>query len=200
MVYFGCLSLAIATITGVANPFVPFIFGGTVCIMIYCVGPISNAHFNPAVTIAFWSLKRITPTQVLVYLAAEVSAALFACFLIGLTVGAEHRYGATSIAGPLLGGLIIEFLLTFCLMFVIVAVTDRRAWNQFAGIAIGLAVTLGALVGGGISGASMNPARTLGPAIFSGNYENLWVYMVVPPLGAVSAALFYKSFLSEKNS
>lgn len=160
--------------------------------MIYAVGHISGAHFNPAVTLAFWATKKFPLKRVPFYLLAQSMGALLASTVQLLIWGSEHDFGATLFTCSLPIALLVEFLLSFSLMFVIMSVaTDSRAAGELAGIAIGSTVALCAFVGGPLTGASMNPARSLAPALFSGELQDLWVYFLAPVAGAVFGAKCY---------
>ncbi|UCH98252.1 MAG: MIP family channel protein [Candidatus Aminicenantes bacterium] len=177
-------------------------FGLVIMVMIYAVGHISGAHFNPAVTISFtfnrhFPLKLVTP-----YILSQYLGAIAAAYVLFLTYnpmlqaqkpGAVLNLGVTQPANDsLITGIIWEFLLTFILMFVITAVaTDTRAVGSAAGMSIGGTVCLCALFAGPITGASMNPARSLGPALVTGQWEFFLVYLIPPILGAVLAGYTY---------
>src|SRR5437773_2117081 len=162
-------------------------------VMIYAVGHVSGAHFNPAVTFAF-SLSRPFPWgRAVGYWAAQVTGALLAAALLRSSLGNVAHVGATLPAGSQGQSFLWEVVLTFFLMFVIMAVaTDTRAAGEAAAIAIGGTVGLDAMFGGPISGASMNPARSLGPAAVSGNLHALWVYVVAPVVGTSLGGLAYQ--------
>ncbi len=188
LVFAGCGAIAVGTLgpTGVAAA-----FGLAIMTMIYALGHVSGAHFNPAVTAAFAVGRHFPAGRVLPYWAAQISGAVAAAALLRVTLG-DVPLGVTHPAGTDGQALIFEVTLTFFLMLVIVAVaTDTRAVGQAAAIAIGGTVALGALVGGPISGASLNPARSLGPALVSGDLAGLWIYLAGPPIGAIAAALVY---------
>ncbi|GAQ78837.1 Nodulin-26 like Intrinsic Protein [Klebsormidium nitens] len=168
-------------------------FGLVVMVMIYAVGHISGAHFNPAVTLAFACGRHFSWKMVPFYWAAQFLSATAGAALIRGILGSEKALGATLPSGTDWESLLLEFVLTFFLMFVIAAVaTDTRAVGTMAGIAIGGTVALDALFGGPVSGASMNPARSLGPALIALEFRGLWVYFVGPAAGAVSAIFVYK--------
>lgn len=180
---------------------VPFIFGLAVMIMIYATGHISGAHFNPAVTLAFAIVKRFSWKQLAPYWLAQFGGAMLGMFAVTSILPATESIGQTLPSISLQGALMLEALLTFILMFVIISVaTDSRAVGVMAGVAIGAAVTLCAFVGGAYTGASMNPARSLAPAVFSGNVESLWIYVASPFAGAVMAALTYEKIRCDHNS
>ena len=169
-------------------------FGLVVAGMIYATGHISGAHFNPAVTVAFAATGRFPWRQVPLYTGGQFGAALIAALLLRAVFGPVAGLGATLPATTLASSFVLEFVLTFFLMFVISAVaTDARAVGQLAGLAIGGTVTFCALFGGPISGASMNPARSLGPALASGATGAVWLYLVAPTLGALVGAFAYRA-------
>lgn len=169
-------------------------FGLVIMVMIYAVGHISGGHFNPGVTLAFAAVRHFPPRHVLPYWAAQLLAALAAALVLRLMFGDVAHLGSTLPAGSAVQAFSMELILTFGLMFVIVSVaTDTRAVGQAAAIAIGGTVGLEAMFGGPVSGASMNTARSLGPAIVSGEFHALWVYLIAPPVGAVLGALAYQS-------
>jgi MIP family channel proteins len=173
-------------------------FGLVIMAMIYAVGHISGAHFNPAVTFAF-SLSRHFPwPRAGVYWIAQLAGALAAAALLRASLGNIAHVGATLPSGSQGQSFLWELVMTFFLMFVIMAVaTDTRAVGEAAAIAIGGTVGLDAMFGGPISGASMNPARSAGPAIVSGDLHALWLYIVAPIVGASLAALTYQFIRDE---
>ena len=173
---------------------VSFVFGAVVCAMIYAIGHISGAHFNPAVTLGFWASGFFPKYKVLPYILAQCAGAIAASQLLLITLGKVANLGATvPLNGNWLQSLILETVLTFILMFAILGSgLDRRAHIGFAGIAIGLTVGLEAAFMGPITGASMNPARSLGPALIGGIWEHHWVYWVAPIWGAQLAVAVYR--------
>jgi MIP family channel proteins len=189
LVFLGCGAIAIGSL-GTAG--VAAAFGLAIMTMIYALGHVSGAHFNPAVTVGFAAGRHFPTSRVVPYWSAQVIGAIAAAALLRATLG-DVPLGVTNPAGSDVQAFAWEVVLTFFLMLVIVAVaTDTRAVGQAAAIAIGGTVALGAIVGGPISGASMNPARSLGPAIVSGDLAALWIYLIAPPIGAVMAALTYR--------
>ena len=191
LVVAGCGAIAIGTLgpAGVAAA-----FGLAIMTTVYALGHISGAHFNPAVTAAFAVGRHFPVARVLLYWATQVAGAIAGAALLRATLG-DVPLGVTHPAGSDIQSLVWEVELTFFLMLVIVAVaTDTRAVGQGAAIAIGGTVALGALVGGPVSGASMNPARSIGRALVSGDLSDLWIYLVAPPLGAIGAVLVYRYF------
>ena len=193
LVFAGAGAIVVDAKTGaLGHVGVSLVFGLVIMVMIYAVGHVSGAHFNPAVTFAF-SLSRHFPWRHAAgYCAAQVTGAILAAALLRSSLGNTAYLGATLPAGSQAQSFLWEVVLTFFLMFVIMAVaTDTRAFGEAAAIAVGGTVGLDALFGGPISGASMNPARSLGPALVSGNLHALWLYIVAPPLGAALGALAY---------
>lgn len=168
-------------------------FAFVVAAMIYAVGHISGAHINPAVTVAFWATRRFPGRDVLPYVAAQCVGAGLASLALLAMLGPVGRLGATVPAIGVAQALGMEALLSFALMFVIMAVaTDERVAGGFAGLAVGLTVGFDALMGGLLTGASMNPARSLGPALIGGIWDAHWIYWVAPIGGAVAAAWSYE--------
>ncbi|TMW81827.1 hypothetical protein EJD97_007718, partial [Solanum chilense] len=199
-------------------PGVAITWGLVVMVMVYSVGHISGAHFNPSVTIAFASVKRFPWKQVPAYVAAQVLGATLASGTLRLIFNGKHdHFAGTLPSGTDFQSFVVEFIITFYLMFVISGVaTDNRAIGELAGLAVGATILLNVMFTGPISGASMNPARSLGPAIVSSHYKGLWIYLVSPTLGAIAGAWVYNiirftdkplreitksgSFLKSKNS
>jgi aquaporin NIP len=169
-------------------------FGLVVMVMIYATGHLSGAHINPAVTVAFTLTRHFPLRDALAYIAAQLAGTTAAAFVL-LAAWSEKpaQLGATVPSVGAATALLYEVVLTAFLMFVIVAVaTDTRAVGAAAAIAIGGTVGLDALFGGPISGASMNPARSFGPALASGTWTDFWIYLVGPILGAALGALAYQ--------
>ena len=175
-------------------------FGGVVMCMVYAMGHISGAHINPAVTIAFAASRHFPFRAVAPYVIAQCAGALLASAAHLATFGGQAaraaQFGATSPVGITLAGtFVFEVILTFILMFVIMAVaTDVRVARGAGGLAIGAAVSIDCLAAGKCCGASMNPARSLGPAVFAGGQAigHLWLYVCAPVVGAIAAAYAYK--------
>lgn len=174
-------------------------FGLVIMVMIYAVGHVSGAHFNPAVTFAFALTRHFPWPRAFRYWGAQAAGATLAALLLRASLGNIADVGATLPSGSQAQSFLWETVLTVFLMFVIVAVaTDTRAVGEAAAIAIGGTVGLDALFGGPISGASMNPARSLGPALVSGNLHALWIYLTAPLLGAAIGALAYQFVRSDE--
>ncbi len=195
LVFAGCGAIIVDQQTGgsISHAGVSLTFGLVVMVMIYATGHISGAHFNPAVTVAFAITRRFPWREVPAYLAGQFTAAIAAAGLLLVLFGDDTNLGATMPSGSIGQAIILEIVLTSFLMFVIMSVaTDSRAVGQMAGWAIGGTVALGALVGGPISGASMNPARSFAPALASGDISYLWLYFIAPLIGATLGALAYQ--------
>ena len=172
-----------------------WVSGLAVLAMIYALGHISAAHFNPAVTLGFAVAGRFPWRYVPLYWIAEFSGGIVAAALAALLFGGGHGVHVPA-SGPLARAVGVEAVLTFFLMLVIIAVaTDKRANGAIPGLAIGLTVVFDVLIGGPITGGSMNPARSLGPALFGGAapLSVYWVYVVGPTLGAALAARLYEA-------
>lgn len=174
-------------------------FGLIVMSMIYALGNISGAHFNPAVSIAFTIAKRFPAKQLPPYILSQLLGAVLASLVLKLLFPANELLGATLPLGNTMQSFVLEFLLTFFLMLVIMNVAwGSKEQGMFAGLAIGAVVGLEAMFAGPVSGASMNPARSLGPALVSGNTEHLWLYLLAPVLGAISAVFIWLYLTSPK--
>ncbi len=201
LVFAGCGAIVINALTSgeVGHVAISLTFGLVIMVMIYAVGHISGAHFNPAVTIAFTATRHFSPSKCVLYIAAQAAGAVFAAATLRVMFGNVANLGTTLPSGlgafsPYATASLMEFILTFALMFVIMAVAkDTRAVGQMAGIAIGGTVALEALFAGPVSGASMNPARSLGPALISGELEYLTIYLVFPIAGALAGAFVYRA-------
>jgi MIP family channel proteins len=161
-------------------------FGLVVMAMIYALGDVSGAHFNPAVTIGFLAARRLNSRVVIPYVVAQLLGAISASALLRILFLDHLTLGSTLPAGPWWQSFILEFVLTFFLMFVILNVsTGANEKGVMAGAAIGGTVALEALFAGPICGASMNPARSIAPALVSGNVADLWIYVFATIPGAV---------------
>ena len=190
LVFAGCGAIMVDAKThALGHVGVAISFGLVIMVMVYALGHISGAHFNPAVTLAFALARHFPPKQVLFYWAAQCLGSISAIGLLVLLLPPGQAFGTTlsSVHPP--QALAWEGVLTFFLMFVIMAVaTDTRAEGTMAGVAIGGTVMLAAFVGGPVTGASMNPARSLGPALFQGDLSHFWIYLIGPMMGAAAAA------------
>ena len=202
LVFAGCGAIMVnAKTEALGQVGVALTFGLVVMVMIYAVGHISGAHFNPAVSLAFALTRHFAWLEVVTFWVAQVLGAIAAAFALRAVLGNAADLGATVPSGSAGQSFALEVILTFFLMFVIMAVaTDTRAVGEAAAIAIGGTVALDALFGGPISGASMNPARSLGPALVSGELSGLWVYLIAPLLGAALAGFAYQFVRDEERS
>lgn len=200
LVFFGCGSVMMAErFAGSIPPFaIPLIFGAVVATMIYALGHISGAHFNPAVTLAFAITRHFPLRQVFPYWLAQFIGGIAAIAALAAMLPAGESYGATIPAIGIGAAFAWEIMLSVFLMFVIIAVaTDTRAEGVMAGIAIGTIVALCAYIGGPLTGASMNPARSLAPALFQGATGTVWIYLTAPLIGAVLGAFAYQCIRCE---
>lgn len=184
----GAIVIDGATNGGVTHVGVALTFGLVVLAMIYTFGDISGAHLNPAVTIGFWAARRMPGREVLPYIAGQLVGAVLASGLLRMLFPEDKTLGTTLPAGSDLQSLVLEIVLTFFLMLTILNVsTGAKEKGITAGIAVGSIIGLEALFAGPISGASMNPARSLAPALMSGHLEHVWIYVAAPILGACGA-------------
>ena len=205
LIFIGVGAIAADQITGgkLGLTGIALAHGLAIGVMASAVGAISGGHFNPAVTIGLWSAKKIDMNNAIAYIVSQCLGAIAAAFLIKQAVPADVL-AAVGMGTPALGngisvqmGLITEVVLTFFLVFVIYGTAvDSRA-PKVGGLFIGLTVALDILMGGPISGAAMNPARHLGPALLGGGLQNLWLYWVGPIAGGVLAAQVYKTQLEK---
>lgn len=207
LVFGGCGSAVLAAAfpqTGIGFAGVALAFGLTLLTMAYTIGPISGCHINPAVTFGLWLAKRFPARDVLPYWIAQVLGAIAAAAVLyavasgkpGFVIGqfASNGYGPLSPGNyPLTSALIIEIVCTFAFLTVILGATDKRAPVGFAGLAIGLALTLIHLISIPVDNTSVNPARSTGPAIFAGGPElsQLWLFWLAPLIGGGIAGLLY---------
>ena len=184
----------------ITHPGIAFTFGLVVMVMIYALGPISGAHLNPAVTIAFTVAKRFPLNQVLPYIISQAVGAFVASLTLKFLFIGNEFLGATMPAGTDLQSFVLELILTFFLMLVIINVaTGSKEQGMFAGLAIGSTVLLEAMFAGPICGASMNPIRSISPAVVSGHLEHLWIYLTAPTIGAILAIFVWRAIRTETN-
>ena len=163
-------------------------FGLIVLAMIYTVGDISGAHLNPAVTLGFFAARRFPGRTVVPYVTSQLLGAIAASLLLHFLFPQDKALGMTLPAGSAMQSFVLEVALTFVLMWVILSVSSGAQEKGItAGIAIGSVIALEAMFAGPITGASMNPARSLGPALVSFHFEDLWIYLTATVLGAVLA-------------
>ncbi|GAB4832402.1 Putative aquaporin NIP4-1 [Ancistrocladus abbreviatus] len=207
VIFAGCGSVAVNKLYGgtITFPGVCVTWGLIVMVMVYSVGHISGGHFNPAVTITSAIFQRFPIKEasliyvsssclmVPLYVAAQVAGSLLASGTLALIfdITPEAFFGTTP-AGTNIQSFVLEIIISFLLMFVISGVTtDTRAVGELGGIAVGMTILLNVFVAGPISGASMNPARSLGPAIVKHNYKGIWVYVAGPLVGTITGAFAY---------
>lgn len=191
LVFVGCGAIAVGTLDALG---VALAFGLVIAVLVLVLGPVSGAHLNPAVSVALAAIGLVRWTRAATYALAQAGGAITGALLLRLALGPSAPLGVTAPA-PSLGigpALVFEVALTFVLVLVIAAVvTAPGGVPLIAPVAIGGAVALGSLVGGPVSGAAMNPARALGPALVAGRPEDLWLYAVGPLAGALLAALVH---------
>lgn len=189
----GAIIINQETAGAITHVGVAITFGLIVMCMIYALGNISGAHFNPAVTLAFALFNKFKWKQVLPYVMSQTLGAFAASTLLRLLFPANKLLGATLPSGVWSQTFIFEFILTFLLMLVILHVANgSKEQGMFAGLAIGATVLLEAMFAGPICGASMNPVRSLAPAVVSGHTQYLWVYLTATVFGALSAVPVWK--------
>lgn len=194
LIFIGCGSVAVNKIYGsVTFPGVCAAWGLTVMVMVYAVGHISGGHFNPAVTVTFAIFRHFPCKEVPLFILGQFLGSILASGTLYLLLDVKKEaYFGTVPVGSNMQSLVMEFIASFLLMFVISGVaTDNRAVGELAGIAIGMTIFIDVLVAGPVSGASMNPVRSIGPAMIMHEYEGLWVYVVGPHLGTIAGGLAY---------
>ncbi|KAF8652011.1 hypothetical protein HU200_062952 [Digitaria exilis] len=194
LIFAGCGVITVNQKNGMATfPGIAVVWGMTVMAMIHAVGHVSGAHINPAVTVGFAVSRRFPWRKVPAYVVVQMVAAIIASLMLRLMFGRSNEVASvTAPTGSNVQSLVLEFIVTFYLMFVIMAVaTDDRAVGQMAGLAVGGTILLNALFAGPVSGASMNPARSIGPAMVGNKYTSLWVYILGPFAGAAAGAWAY---------
>lgn len=191
----GCGAIMVNAQTGALTHLgIALTFGLIITVMIAATGHISGAHFNPAVTVAFAVTRHFPWREVVYYIVAQVAGAVLGALTLRVLIGDIAALGATTPSGSVLQAFGIEVLLTAVLMFVIISVaTDTKAIGAPTALAIGFTVALDALWGGPLTGASMNPARSFGPALIAGQWEHHWLYWIAPIIGAAVGAWAYQS-------
>ncbi|MCC6659556.1 MAG: aquaporin [Phycisphaerales bacterium] len=191
LVFAGTGAIVIDAATGgaVGHVGIALTFGLVVLAMIYAVGDVSGAHINPAVSLGFVVSGRMAPARAAGYILAQCAGAILATLLLLALFPAAPTLGQTHPAGPAWQSCILEGVLTFFLMYVILAVsTGSKEKGLMAGVAVGATIGLEALFAGPITGASMNPARSLAPALVTGDFAHLWLYVLGPVAGAALAS------------
>lgn len=207
LVFGGCGSAMLAAGfpgVGIGLVGVSLAFGLTVLTIAYSLGHISGAHLNPAVTIGLWSAGRFGAKDVLPYIASQIAGAILAAGVLyiivtgnGSPIGnfAANGYGEHSPGNySLLAAITTEFVMTFMFLLIILGATDEKAPKGFAGLTIGLSLTLIHLVSIPVTNTSVNPARSISQALFAGDWalSQLWLFIVIPVIAAISAGLVYK--------
>jgi MIP family channel proteins len=200
LIFIGAGAGAIGTggLVGVA-----FAHGLVIMAFAYAYGHISGAHFNPSITIGFWVGKHIDTMAAIAYIIVQLLGAIVAGFALSFMLGGTSSgLGATTLAANVspAQGLVLEIIMTFFLANSIFNTAVSGKAGNAAPVAIGLTITFCILMGGPLTGASLNPARTIGPAVATGNFANLWVYLAGPIIGAILAALLYTGLLKPGDS
>jgi MIP family channel proteins len=184
----GAIVINDASTGTVSHVGIALTFGLVVLAMIYAVGDVSGAHLNPAVTLGFFVARRFETRWVVPYIASQCGGAICASLVLRLMFPGHATLGATLPAGDAVQSFVLEAILSFILMFVILSIsTGPKEKGLTAGIAVGSVIALEALFAGPISGASMNPARSLAPALVSLRLDSLWIYLTAPVLGALAS-------------
>ena len=191
LVFLGCGSVILSEIGNFNPQLIPFVFGLTITSCVYFLGKYSGAHFNPAVTIGFFINKEIAAKDGVIYIGIQTLSAFAASLFHNVIFTEQHSFGTTIVSSTYISGSVAEILCTAFLMLVILLVT--RNDNRIYGLAIGGAVTVSALLIGDMTGASLNPARSIGPMLLYGNINELWFYILTPICGAVGITKLYKA-------
>lgn len=195
LVLFGCGSIILSDLENFPSVLIPLIFGLTITIFVYLLGRFSGAHFNPAVTIGFVLNKEISIKDSIFYITTQILGACLASQTHEIVFGRTHNFGVTTLSVNTTQGFFMEALCTGLLMFVILLVTRKE--NNIYGIAIGGTVFISALLIGDYTGGSLNPARSLGPALISGDIKDILFYIFAPITGSmISTRLYLKKLKS----
>lgn len=189
LVFIGCGSVILSEVGNFNPKLIPYVFGLTITSCVYLLGKYSGAHFNPAVTIGFFINKEISVKDGILYISIQILSAISASLLHNIVFTEQHSFGTTTISTTYIPGSVAEILCTAFLMLVILLVT--RNDNRVYGLAIGGAVTLSALLIGDMTGASLNPARSIGPMILYGNTIEIWFYILFPIVGSSIGTVLY---------
>ena len=189
LVLFGCGAIILSELENFPSVLIPLIFGLTITIFVYLLGRFSGAHFNPAVTIGFVLNKEISIKDSIFYITTQILGACLASQTHEIVFGRTHNFGVTTLSVNTTRGFFMEAICTGLLMFVILLVTRKE--NNIYGIAIGGTVFISALLIGDFTGGSLNPARSLGPALISGDIENILFYIFAPITGSMISTRFY---------
>lgn len=209
LTFFGCgvaVLLGCNSVSGIVAT--SLAFGLVIMVMAYLVGPISGCHLNPAVSIAMMLDDRMSTEEMIYYIVSQVLGAFTGSILLGLCLGDFTSLGANSFGGILPNGmevtpfvaLTVESILSFIFILVILAVTKKKEYSNFAGLIIGLTLVLVHLIGISFTGTSVNPARSMAPAFIQGGDAliQVWLFILAPIIGCLCAVLFYNNFISEE--
>ena len=195
LVFFGCGSMILSEInpSAISVDSIPIIFGLIVAAMIYALGHVSGAHFNPAVSIAFYQNKNINLKELCCYIPSQIIGAVLASFSHSFFFGKNHSFGMTINKLTFSQGAFLEILISIFLMLTIISVaTNEKISKHIAGFSIGGIIAVCSFVAGPFTGASMNPARSLGPAILSSNFSHIIIYILAPIIGAIIGLYIYQ--------
>ena len=195
LVFAGTGAIVINDVSGgaVTHVGIALTFGLIVLAMIYSLGDVSGCHLNPAVTLGFFAAGRFEGRKVVPYVLSQILGAMLASGLLRVMFPTAVTWGETLPAGPAMQSFLLEFVLTLILMFVILSVsTGSQEKGVMAGVSVGAVIALEALFAGPICGASMNPARSLAPALVSGKLDPLWIYLTAPVLGALASVPLFR--------
>lgn len=201
MVFAGTGAMVVNDVYGsVGHLGIGLTFGLVVMAVIYSIGSISGAHINPAVSIAFWVAKRFDGKEVIPYIISQLFGALLASLTLSFMFPQHELLGSTLPAGSWEQSFVMEFILTFILMFVILLMSEgSKEVGVMTGFVIGMVVAFEAIFAGPVSGASMNPARSIAPALVSGHLNHLWLYVISTTLGAC-ASVFAVKLIKDSSS
>ena len=192
LVFFGCGSMILHQINpnAISVDSIPIIFGLIVAAMIYALGHVSGAHFNPAVSVAFYQNKSINIQELCFYIPSQIMGAVVASSSHKFFWGSEHSFGMTINKLTVYQGAFLEILISMFLMLTIISVATKEKISKYiAGFSIGGIITVCSFVAGPFTGASMNPARSIGPALLANNFDSIMIYIFAPIIGAVLAIL-----------
>ena len=196
LVFFGCGAIILSELENLSSAVIPIIFGLTITIFVYLLGRFSGAHFNPAVTIGFLLNKEISIKDSVFYIGIQILGGMLASQTHVALFGRMHSFGVTTLSVDASQGFFLEAFCTGLLMFVILLVTRKE--NNIYGIAIGGTVFISALLIGNYTGGSLNPARSLGPALISGDLEDILFYIFAPITGGIISTKLYISRINLK--
>ena len=194
LVFFGCGSMVLSEInpSSISIDSIPIIFGLIVAVMIYALGHVSGAHFNPAVSIAFYQNKNINLKELCCYIPSQIIGAVLASFSHSFFFGKNHSFGMTINKLTVSQGAFLEILISMFLMLTIISVaTNEKISKHIAGFSIGGIIAVCSFVAGPFTGASMNPARSIGPAVLANNYNDIALYILAPIIGMLIANYIY---------